>query len=461
MSKSLLKELISFVKNEKISMHIPGHKSGRGLSACFEKYALKLDVTELSGTDNLQNPKGVLKNAQDNCAKVFGSERTYFLTSGSSLGLRAAVLGCASRGAKLIVDRTCHKSVIAAVSLGGVTPVFVYPDFDREKGLYLGVSVKEITRAIIENPDVCGAIITSPTYYGICSDIAEISKILHKNNKFLIVDEAHGAHFAFNKKLLPISALTLGADICVQSAHKTLPALGQCSFMHVGVNAKIDIRRLERTLRLIQTTSPSYMLMTALDEAVRYMNTKGRFRLSFLIREIEDLKTEVTQKTDLIFADIKTVGRVQDATRIVVDFSPIGISGQDAEAILIDEFGIYAEMSDAKYVVLIPSVATRKREIRQLCDALCSIGSRRFKDGKVSNNIPLPEIEMITSPAEAISKPYECVDNESAVGRISASVLSACPPGAAVLIPGQRIGTAEVEYIKKNNIADEIEVIIE
>lgn len=459
MSKSLLKELKKFAKKDKISMHIPGHKGGRGLGAYFKKSAFSIDLTEALGTDNLQDPSGILKTAQETCAKIFGAGESFFLTGGSSLGLRTSILGCAKRGERLIVDRTCHKSVISAIALGGIEPVFVYPEFDEKSGLYLGVSAAAVARAIEENPDACGAVITSPTYYGVCSDIAGIANILHKNNKFLIVDEAHGAHFVFNKKNLPISALALGADVCVQSAHKTLPALGQCAFLHVGAEAKIDKRRLVRTLRAIQTTSPSYLLMASLDESVRYMNTAGRIRLGRLIKEIEALKKEVLSKTDLVFADTDTLKRPQDATRIVVDFSPIDLSGKYAETLLTEEFGIYSEMSDERYVVLIPSVSNTKREIRRLCSALCSIGLRRFKDKSAGENLALPNIELSCSPYVAIDAPFEAVCLKDAPGRVSAGVVSACPPGAAVLVPGQRIDKEALNFIEKNDVADKIEVM--
>jgi len=458
MSKSLLKELKGFYKKEKISMHIPGHKRGRGLGAYFTRYAAKLDMTELKGTDNLLNPTGILKTAQDNCAKLFGAEETLFLTGGSSLGLRGAILGCVPRGGKIIVDRTCHRSVLSAVALGGAEPIFAYPTFDKKSGLYTGMPIDEISRLLTENPDVWGAIITSPTYYGICSDIKGISKLLHEKNKFLIVDEAHGAHFAFNKKCLPSTAMEQGADICVQSAHKTLSALGQCSYLHIGKGARINKDKLLRTLRLIQTTSPSYMLMTSLDEAARQMKMFGKNRLLALTEELDVLKAEVRKKTRLHFADEASLGRVQDPTRLVVDFSELGISGERAEEILQDEYGIYAEMSDFRYVVLIPTIATTKREIRQLCEALCHIGST-VHQGSSGENSPLPKIELACSPSAALSMDFEKVPVKAATGRISANVVSACPPGAAVLVPGQRISDADVAFIEKNKITHEIEVI--
>ena len=246
---SLLKDLKKFTKKEKISMHIPGHKGGRGIGAYFAKNIFKLDLTELDGTDNLQNPTGILKSAQNNTAGIFGAGQTHFLTGGSSLGLRAAILGTVRRGDKLLVDRLCHKSVISAITLGGIEPIFISPEFDSCMGIYTGISPEKLSCVLAENPDICGAIITSPTYYGICSDIGRISEILHSYNKFLITDEAHGAHFTFSKRL-PQTALSLGADICIQSAHKTLPALGQASYLHIADSQYVNSNRIVRVLKM-------------------------------------------------------------------------------------------------------------------------------------------------------------------------------------------------------------------
>ncbi len=453
-------ELKGFLKKEKISMHIPGHKGGRGLGSSFGKITPRLDLTELDGTDNLQNPSGILKASQEYCAKIFGAEETHFLTGGSSLGLRASILGTVPRGGAILVDRTCHKAVISAITLGGLEPVFIYPEYDRDSGLYLGLSPSTVERAINEHPDIFGAIITSPTYYGICSDISKISKLLHRHNKFLIVDEAHGAHFAFNKKLSTMSALTLGADLCIESAHKTLPALGQCSLLHIGKGAITDKARLLRTLRMIQTTSPSYMLMASLDGAVHYMQRRGRAGLNSLIREISELKSDVLKKTHLRFADEDTLGVPQDMSRIVLDFSPIGISGHFAERLLIDEFGIYPEMSDNRYVVLIPSVMNTKAELKRLLGALVEIGGRIYNKDSSLNNSPLPEVELIIQPADAIAKPFESVSPADAVGRVCASVISACPPGAVVLVPGQLITSEAIDYCRSIGITDKIDVIV-
>lgn len=452
---SLLGELKKFRKTEKISMHIPGHKNGRGLGLSFVKNAFKVDVTELDGTDNLQNPSGILASAQEFYSKLYGSAQTYFLTGGSSLGLRASVLGIAKAGDKIIVDRLCHKSVISAITLSGIKPIFISPEFDFAKGLYMGISPEKLSCLIAENPDVVGAIITSPTYYGICSDIEAITKVLHSYGKLLIVDEAHGAHFNFSRKLPP-TAISLGADISVQSVHKTLTALGQCSLLHIGKNCPCR-HRIERTLRMIQSTSPSYLLMTSIDEAVRHMNSVGNIKLNKLIRMIDNIKKTVCEKTELTFIESKSF----DKTRIVVDFSAVEISGGFAEKILIDEFGIYPEMSDGRYVVLIPSVANTKSELKHLCDALISIGTRRFKGEASISNKPLPDVDLCITPFDANNSEFETAPLENAIGRISAQIVSACPPGAAILIPGQKIKAEAVEFIREKNVTHFVDVIKE
>ncbi len=460
MRKSLLKELKSFRKKEKINMHIPGHKNGRGLSAYFRKNAFDIDVTEVCGTDNLQNPCGIIKNAQENSARVFGAGETYFLTEGSSLGLRAVVLGCVPRGGKLLVDRCCHKSIIAAIALGGVEPVFLTPDFDEELGLYLGVSCSEVKNKLAKHPDVCGAIITSPTYYGICSDISAIADILHKDDKFLIVDEAHGAHFAFGEGILPQTALSLGADACVQSAHKTLPSLGQSSFLHISKDARFDKERLVRTLRNIQTTSPSYMLMASLDEATRYMEKRGRQRLTRLAEKIANFKDVISCRTQMRFIDSETTGRMQDITRLVLDVSSLGIGAREAERIFAEEFSLYAEMADNRYVILVPTVSTTGREIKKLGRIICRLDRKKTKTENNQKNMSLPEIKLSMAPSDAAERQFETVCIEDAVNRISAGVVSVCPPGASVLIPGQIIDENVLRYIIRNEVTDRVDVIL-
>ena len=441
---SLLSELKKFRKKEKISMHIPGHKNGRGLGAYFTKNAFDIDVTEVSDTDNLQNPTGILKEAQQKCADIFGAGETHFLTGGSSLGIRAAILATMRRGEKLLIDRICHRSVFDAVVLAGIEPVFLMRDFKND--VYLGISKQAVIDALSNNPDIKGMIITSPTYYGIVSDIKGIKEAL--GDRFLIVDEAHGAHFVFNKNL-PDTALSMGADICIQSAHKTLPALGQSSYLHIGKDTALDKNRIKNCLKMLQSTSPSYMLMTSLDEAARQMNGSGEKKLEKLIFNIDKLKARVTAKTQIRFLNC------DDKTRIVADFKNTEICGYEAEE-LLNDYGIYAEMADFRYMVFIPSVSNNSRDISVLANALIKISN---KGADKRDNIPVPHICLDMLPSVAFDKKTEEISINKSMGRICAEIVSACPPGAAIAIPGQVIDKSVIDYITENKVCDTITVI--
>ena len=452
---SLYEELKKFRSKDRVSFHIPGHKFGAGLSKGFKKDIFITDVTEFDETDDLQNPQGILKTAQESAAKVFKAHKTFYLTSGSSLGLQGAIFGSFRSGDKVLVDRTCHKAVASSMVMAGLIPVFVQPEFSQEKGLYVGMTVKIIKKAIEETPDIKGVIITSPTYYGVCSDIKGIGEYLHQKNKVLIVDEAHGAHFVFNK-LVPESAIEQGADISIESAHKTLPAMGQCSFLHISKNSLVPWENISKSLRLLQTTSPSYVLMTSLDEAVIYMSTKGTKRINKLISQIDKLKKEVRAKGVLDFADKKTLKRPQDELRLSVDFKKSGISGNAATQIIKEQFGIYPEMADDRYVVFVVTCSNSDKDIRFLKEALLT-----FEAGDENREQceKLPDVIMVMEPRMAWQCETEDIPISKAAARVAADVVAVCPPGAALLVPGQFIDTKTVDYIEKAGIIEKVTVV--
>lgn len=439
----LLSQLKDFRKKDKISFHVPGHRFGRGLSREFKRRAFEIDVTEFEETDNLQDPEGILAEAQRRASSAFGAGYTFYLTNGSSIGLHGAICGACRRGDTLIVDRCCHKAVISAIVLGGIRPVFINQDFDEESGLYMGMNPDTVRDALHKNPDAVGMVLTSPTYYGVCSDIEEIAKMLHRSNKFLIVDEAHGAHFVFHPKL-PWTALELGADIVIQSIHKTLPAPGQTSVLHISRDSMIKFREIERALRLFQTTSPSYMLMASVDEAVIHMQRKGRAELSKRIEEIRELKRAVEGRGVISFFN----GKACDTLRLVADVRKTGKSGAEISKILKTKYGIYAEMTDLYHVVFVVTCANTKSDIRTLKKALIKI-SHMYRDmNKNDDKIkPLPNVEIAVLPSEAWQRECEKVLLSEANGRISGEICAACPPGAATLVPGQIIKKEDINYI--------------
>ena len=433
-----------------MNFHIPGHKNGRGLSERLKRDGFLLDVTEFPETDDLQNPAGILRQAQLRAAWAFGAGTSFYLTNGSSGGLHAAVLAACKAGDQILVDRSCHQAVIAALVLAGLRPVFVYPEFDRKLGVYTGITAERIKDAVDKNPDAVGAVITSPTYYGVCSDVWGIAMCLHNSRKFLIVDEAHGAHFAFHKDL-PATALSLGADICVQSAHKTLPALGQTAFLHVGRGSLIGRDAVAQALRLVRSTSPSYLFMTSLDEAVFYMERHGESEIGQRIRQIAKLKTAVRKYGVLDFLDEKTLHQPQDAMRLAVDFRKTGVSGYCMQRLLAETFHIYPEMADTYHVVFVITAANRPQEIEFLKQALLRISRAQLDAIPAAEPEPLPEIIMEMAPRTAWNAKKKRIPVQDAEGEVSAGIVSVCPPGAALLVPGQKIDAAAVSYLCRHS----------
>ena len=455
---SLYEELKAFGKKDRISFHIPGHRFGRGLNADFRKNGFSVDVTEFDETDDLRCPRGILADAQNRAAAAFGAEKTFYVTTGSTGALIAAIYGACRRGDSLIIDRTCHRAVISAAIMRGVVPIFVQPEFDEKNGVYIGMTPETITAALEENPDAVGAVLTSPTYYGVCSDIEEISAVLHDKGKFLIADEAHGAHFAFHPEL-PRTALEAGADVVIQSAHKTLPAMGQTSLLHIGGSSVIKIGAIERALRLFHTTSPSYMMMASVDEAVLHMRERGRDELNDRIAEIESLKAAVGAAGVIDFFDSGSCGRPQDMLRLVADVRRTGKSGIEVTEILKNEYGIYAEMADLYHVVFVATCANTKKDIDTLKNALTRIskkGSGVFGGGNLK---ALPNIKLDVMPFEAWDMPSVRIPLCNAEGRIAAEILAACPPGAAILIPGQKISRDDIDCIRQWDAAETVSVL--
>ena len=451
---SLYHALKAFSQKDRVRFHIPGHKGGRGLAAAWARDAFSLDVTEFDETDDLQHPSGILKEAQENAARAFGAGHTFYLTNGSTLGLQAAVLAVCKEGQALLVDRTCHKSVISALILAGVTPVFLSPVFDRKRGLYTGFFKDQVAQALLEHPDVAGMLLVSPTYYGICTPLSEIANLLHHNQKILIVDEAHGAHFCFDSAFPP-SALSQGADLVIQSAHKTLPALGQCSLLHLGKDSSIASKTVSDALYLLQTTSPSYLLMSSMEEAIFTMQETSPLPR---LRAIERLKQTIRTRGTLDFADEGTLHRAQDPMRLVIDFRRSRYSGTEAAALLKQHYGIYPEMADFNTVVCVLTIADTAEDIAALQHALTEIDAAAAEP-KAQPICPLPMPRMRCTPREAFMAQKETLPLADALGKTAAQIISVCPPGAALTVPGQCIDEETLAFLQTETDASKITVM--
>ncbi|PLX31938.1 MAG: arginine decarboxylase, partial [Clostridiales bacterium] len=272
-------------KNQIIPFDVPGHKHGRGLTEFgnyFGARILELDVNSMKCLDNISNPVGVIKEAEELMAEAYSADHAFFLVNGTTAGVQAMILSACMPGEKLILPRNAHKSAINGLIISGALPVYLQPEIDDRLGISLGVTVESVEKAIIENPDAKAVFIINPTYYGMVSDIKRIIEIAHGHGMAVLLDEAHGAHFNFNEEL-PVSGLSAGADMAAASLHKTGGSLTQSSVLLMN-DGLIDPVRVKTNLNLMQTTSASYLLMGSLDLARKNLAVNGK---NELLRTIE------------------------------------------------------------------------------------------------------------------------------------------------------------------------------
>ncbi len=367
---------------------------------------LQADLPELPELDNLFAPQGVIQAAQELAAEAFGAEQTWFLANGSTSGVIAAILATCHPGEKIILPRNVHQSAISGLILAGAIPVFVQPEYDPVLGIAHSITPAAVAEALAEHPDAKAVMMVYPTYYGIGGDVAAIAHLCHQHAIPLLVDEAHGAHFAFHPQL-PTPALAAGADLSVQSIHKTLSALTQAAMLHVQGN-RVDRDRLTKSLALVQSTSPNYLLLASLDGARHQMATQGRELLEQTLALADDAQCEINQIPGLSTlnpAQATTPGWVtSDRTRLTVTVSGLGINGFTADEILHQQFGVTCELPSLQHLTFIFSPGNREEDVEQLISAFKRLASEikksryresRFRERK---DIPLPPLSSLLSP---------------------------------------------------------------
>ncbi len=438
-----------------VSFHVPGHKNGK----IFEKYNLNInnnigqfDITEIPGSDNLHAPEGIIKEAQKRAEAFYGGDHTFFLVNGTTCGIISMIMAVTNPGDKIIVQRDCHRSVVSGMILGGVTPIYVKPQVDSSLLLSMAVTPESIEEAIKENPDAKAVIITYPNYYGICSDIEKIVQTVHRYNKILIVDEAHGSHLKLSDKL-PISALDAGADMVVQSTHKTLPSFTQSSMLHVR-DGRVDIDKLKVMLTLNQSSSPSYLLMASLDMAMTILVQEGNFLMEKLIKSINDFTKEIEEIEGLSLVSKELIGKYGvkdiDVTKLTINMKSLGIEGTRLEEILRKKYNIQVEMADIYNVLAVTSIANDRNDLSRLSRALRSI----HDDKKIPHRkTELPEFsfeipKMRVLPREAVYSGKKSVELAQSRGRISGEYIIPYPPGIPLICPGEVISEEIIEYVQ-------------
>ena len=455
----LVEAMATALKNPTYQFHIPGHTKGNGVYKPFKDLVgerlLALDTTdEFDNLGTLNPPTGPIKEAEVLAAKAFSSQRTFFLLNGSTIGNLALAMGTTKRGQKVIVNRNCHRSILTGLIMSGAEPVWVLPDKIDDWSIWGRISPEAIEKALSENEDVACVWVTNPTYEGVVSDIAGISSVCKRYNVPLFVDEAHGCLWNFSDKL-PIPALKQGADAVVHSLHKTGGSMSQTSMLHVArKDSRIDIEVLERTLKLLHTTSPSLLLLTSLDAARAHLESEeGQEQIERAISNANYLKREIDKMDSVHYLNYEYT----DNTKVFINVD--GLSGTSLEMILEHDYNIEVESASDIGILILSNLGNDLSDFKYLVNCLKEIDKTDYTEHPIidkKKHMPMltPQIKMRLR--DAYFAPKELISKYDAVGRISAEVVAECPPGIAILLPGELITEEHLPYLKTYK---ELEVI--
>ena len=461
----MYQQLISYGESDVYPFHMPGHK--RRALPFPNPYTI--DITEIDGFDNLHHAGGLIREAEERAAKLYGADRSYYLVNGSTCGLLAAICAAARRGDKVLAARNCHKAVYHAVSMQGLSVEFLYPAITRGD-LQGQITAAQVEEALTKHPDIAVVILTSPTYEGIVSDVAAIAACCHAHGAALIVDEAHGAHFGFGAGF-PENAVRLGADAVIMSLHKTLPSFTQTALLHCN-GGRIDTERVARYLGVYETSSPSYLFMAGMDACIDLIREQGaelfaqyRRRLDAFYRDTADLtQLHVMRREDLC----KEEAYDWDDSKLMIYAGTMG--GEALHQELIGHYHLQMEMVSADYVLGMTSLMDTDEGMRRLVTALHEIDKKNGrlvtalheideKNRKTDLGGEVPEAGFTArmyreNPRrmqiyQALDLPYREVPFDEAVGKMAADYVYLYPPGIPLIVPGEIITEEFIRHIRE------------
>lgn len=355
-------------------------------------------------------------------------------------------MSCVKPHDKILVARNCHKSVYNAIELNFLEPVFIEPE-KNEFNIDLDISAEQVENALKEHQDIKLVVITSPNYEGVISNIKRISEIAHMYNIPVLVDEAHGAHLNFVKELKEAEAINSGADIVVQSLHKTLPALTQTAIMHIQGNM-VSENKVERALDIFETSSPSYILMSSIDECLTIIEEKGIDLFEKYEDNLKEFYTKINElkKLKVLRNHIKNK---YDIGKIVVITEGTNINGKQLADILRIKYNIEVEMANVNYIIAMTSICDTNRNFEKLADALIEVDERleykNEKEQKYSTNIP--ERKMSIKETEMLEN-FKFVNFRQALGMVSKEYIWIYPPGIPIITPGEVISQEIIEKLE-------------
>ncbi|POX61669.1 ornithine decarboxylase [Streptomyces sp. Ru62] len=454
----VLEALQEFRRRGDVAYGPPGHKQGRGTDPRVAEIlgldVFRSDVLSLNGLDDRRQSQGVLEQAQELMADAVGAEQAFFSTCGSSLSVRTAMCSVAGPGEKLLVSRNAHKSVIAAVIINGVEPIWVHPKFDAERHMAHPPEADDVRNRLREHPDAKGMLLITPTDWGTCADVRAVADACHASEVPLIVDEAWGAHLPFHDGL-PVWGMNADADLVVTSVHKMGGAIEQSSVFHLQ-HDRVSPTVLKQREDLLGTTSASSLIYAALDGWRRQMVEQGHGLLDAALHRAERVRAQLRELPGLrvMGGEIIEEGLAAefDPLKIVVDVRDLGISGMQAAEWLRANCHVDMGGSDTCRISASITHADDEQTEKLLVESVRSLVERADTiERRPAVHLPEPgalELEQAVLPRDAFFGPAEEVPAERAVGRIAAETISPYPPGVPVVAPGEVITAEVVDYLR-------------
>lgn len=440
---SLYDKLIEYNKSDYYGFHMPGHKRNEKMFGTRLPYGI--DITEIDGFDDLHHAETLIKDQEERAARLYKAEETHFLVNGSTVGILSAILGVTNRGDKILVARNCHKSVYNAMELNGLRPIYIYPEYEKDLQINGEVSGEKIEILLNENPDIKAVMIVSPTYDGVLSDVEKIAQIVHKRGIPLIVDEAHGAHFGFHP-YFPENSNVKGADIVIHSVHKTLPSLTQTALIHINGEI-VDREKVRKYLHMLQSSSPSYILMASIDRCMELLESEGDTLFELFAQRIDVFRTELQGLKHLEILQTEQF----DRSKFLISVKKTGITSKKLADILLHTYHLQMEMTGGTYVLAMTALGDTKEGFERLKRALFEI-DQSLSDEKQEDHLPveLPKLPLVCTNEEIERK--KCGNEElilwkASIGRISTEYAYVYPPGIPLIVPGEQITQEAIQVL--------------
>lgn len=450
--QNLYDKLKAYGDSDYYGFHMPGHKRNPDITGAGLPY--EIDITEIEGFDDLHHADGILVDAQKRAAEVYQADETHFLVNGSTVGILSAISGSTKKGDTILVARNCHKSVYHAIYMNELNPVYLYPEFDTEKHLNTEISVQDVRDALEAHPDIRAVMIVSPTYDGVVSDVEAIAESAHEKGIPLIVDEAHGAHFGFHP-YFPESANKKGADIVINSLHKTLPSLTQTAILRINGDL-VNRRKVRKYLDMLQSSSPSYVLMASIDACIELLAEKREEIFNSYADILADARKRLGELKHLQIIETEHY----DPSKIVISVKDSQMKSRELYWRLLNDYHLQMEMVAGTYVIAMTSVGDTKEGMDRLVNALLELdqeaGERKMDSFEESVGRMIHQ-EVVYSSAEMEHMLDEVQENQKkclkmlswsdSIGYISTEYAYLYPPGCPLIVPGERISKEAVDML--------------